>query len=714
MGDPSERIMLDRRAVSTYGVLFVLAVAVVGATGAPTLAAGESGSTDGPTADGVYHDRSQCPSLGTEGGGSSGDGSTASSHSRESYPDAPHMDVARGDIAAIETGIGRNQAGSVRIESTDGEFNVTLTFANNDGRKPATLYLNTYLAGNESAAADLAYTAGDDDRVAVEERDAVSGSPMPVGAYDVSIETESGTETKRLTVDDPSVDDLTLLRAPGDRFDRLDTDRSITDGRESGVVSDPLLSADGPQAALGDTMVYRLNASGIYGLLAAQGGGSAETNFLEIADDGDVFNLSIRSTGECQASVDVSSSVDSGALDVVPDSTDETLYVTTDLRRVASDADSADSFLGRGRAAYQFEAGSHVTDSDVTTDLEYVVLDREYEYDGDRGVLTRSAASAQPVAGETNLAPGTNLTLNVTEISGDYGTRARATVADDGSFETEVDLSDAPDNERFTLSIAQISNSRTLLTTGDAAETAVWFEEYESPSSDEVTVVDDVRVALEDDGFVAAYAVPPDEQVTHEDLIGRSDSLESGVQDPDVALDETLTDSQVVVLAVHRNTDDDARFDYPADDSPVRTDGETVYAAGRVVLSGDSSVPPRDPRFLSVRLRPADEITGTPVPTATPTATRTDGPVTTTELPPPTLRDDGTETATPGEEGTTAPNGTAVSTADSNGTVGPNGTAAGTDTDDGGPTDELGPGFGPAAVLVAVVLLAVAAVARRP
>jgi len=714
--------MLDRRAVSTYGVLFVLAVAVVGATGAPTLAAGESGVTDATGVERVSGDSAQCPSIGVTSGGSSGGGSAASSHSRESYPDAPHMAVARGDIAAIETGISRNQVGTVRIESTDSAFDVTLTFANNDGRKPATLYLNTYLAGNESAVAELAYTAGDNDRVAVEERDAVGGAPMPVGAYDVTIETDSGTETKRLTIDDPSVGDLTLLRAPGDRFDQLDTARSITEGRESGIVSEPPLSADGPEAALGDTMVYRLNASGLYGVLAAQGGGSAETNFLEIAgdDDSDVLNLSIRSEGECRAGVDVRSSIEDGDIGVVPDSTSETLYVTADLRRVASDADSPKRFVGPGRVAYQFDAGSHITDSDVTTDQEYVVLDREYEYDGERGILTRSAASVQTVAGGTNLAPGTNLTLNVTEIGGDYTTRARVTVGDDGSFETDLNLSEAPDDTRFTLSLDQIADSQTLLTTGDAAETAVWFEEYESPSSDEATVVEDVRVALEDGGFVAAYAVPPDEQVSHEDLIGRSDYLESGVHDPEVALDETLTDSQIVVVAAHRDTDDDAQFDYPADDGPVQVDGESVYDAGRIVFAGDSSLPPRNPRFLNVDLRPADQITGTAVPTATPTetptvtptATPTDGPVTTTELPPPTLRDG--ETPTPTRGAATATNGTTVPTAGTNGTVGPNGTTAnGVDTD-GGPTGELGPGFGPVAVLAAVVAVTLAALARRP
>jgi len=713
--------MFDRRTVSTCGVLFALAVAVVGATGAPTLAAGESGATDATGAELASEDRSQCPSVGAISGESSGGGSAASSHSRESYPDAPHTEVARGDIAAIKTGISRNQAGTVRIESTDGAVNVTLTFANNDGRKPATLYLNTYLAANESAVADLAYTAGDNDRVAVEERDAVSGAPMPVGAYDVTIETDSGTETKRLTIDDPSVDDLTLLRAPGDRFDQLDTEPSITEGRESGIVTDPPLSADGPEAALGDTMVYRLNASGLYGVLAAQGGGSAETNFLRVAgdDDSDLLNLSIRSEGECQAGVDVRSSIENGDIGVVPDSTNETLYVTTDLRRVAS-PDSPERFVGPGRAAYQFDAGSHITDSGVRTDQEYVVLDREYEYDGEGGILTRSAASSQTAAGETNLAPETNLTVNVTAIGGDYETRARTTVGDDGSFETDVNLSEAPDDSRFTLSLDQIANSRTLLTTGEAAETAVWFEEYESPSSDGATVVGDVRVALEDDGFVAAYAVPPDEQVTHEDLIGRSDYLESGVHDPEVALDETLTDSQIVVIAAHRDTDGDARFDYPADDGPVQVDGEAVYDAGRVVFAGDSSLPPRNPQFLSVRLRPADQITGTAVPTATPTetptvtptATPTDGPVTTTELPPPTLRDDETPTPMPGA--TTAPNGTTVPTAETNGTVGPNETTAnGVDTD-GGPTDELGPGFGPVAALAAVVVVVLAALARRP
>lgn len=203
----------------------------------------------------------------------------------------------------------------------DGEFDVTLTFANNDGRKPETLYVNTYLAGNETAVAGLAYTAGDNDRVAVENRDSVTGAPMPTGAYDVTIETQSGTETKRLTIDDPSMDDLTLLRAPGDRFENLTTESAITSGLRSGVVLDPPMTDDGPAAALGDTMVYRLNASGLYGLLAAQSGQTAEDNFLAIERDGangQALDLTVSRRDNCAPFVDVPASVEDGTMQVVP------------------------------------------------------------------------------------------------------------------------------------------------------------------------------------------------------------------------------------------------------------------------------------------------------------------------------------------------------------------------------------------------------------
>ncbi|WP_436924301.1 DUF7282 domain-containing protein [Halosimplex amylolyticum] len=721
--------MYDRRAVSTYGVLFVLAVAAVGATGAPAFGAGPPGSLDADAGAATAEDRSTCPSA----AGVSAAGSTAaadaggsaapaaSDHSRDSYPDAPQMDVARGDVAAIETGIARSRTGTVRIESVDEEFNVTLTFANNDGRKPATLYVNTYLAGNESAVAGLAYTAGDNDRVAVEERDSVSGAPMPVGAYDVTIEKQSGTQRKRLTIDDPSVGELTLLRAPGDRFENLSTDRDVIQGRQSGLVSDPPTTDDGPAAALGDTMVYRLEAGGLYGLMAAQGGQTAEENFLAVAGDGakgQVLDLTIDGRDGCAPVVDVPASIGGGTMQVIPDATNETLYVTADLRRVTYE--SADGWGDRsvGRASVSVFDRSHLVDSNQTSGVDYGILEREITYDPAGQALRREAASGQTIAGETTLAPHSRLTFDVTAIDDDYGTQVETTVDGDGSFATTVNLSEAPDGARLTLSTAEIDGSKTLLTTGGAPETAVWFQEYESPSTEEATVIDGVRAALEDGGYVAAYAVPPDEQVTHENLVGRSTYLEPGVHSTQVSLREPLTDSQTVVLAVHRDSDGDGRFDYPADDSPYRIDGDAVYTAGRVLLSGDSSDPPRNPQYLTVDLRPAEDIEGTAVPTATPTdePTPTASPsptpesVGTTELPPPTLRGDETPTATPDRSGTVGPNGTAVGTAP-NGTVGPNGTTAGTTGD--GSTEGLGPGFGPGAVLVAGFVLAVAALARR-
>ncbi|MFC7196188.1 BGTF surface domain-containing protein [Halosimplex aquaticum] len=627
------------------------------------------------------------------------------------------MHVARGDIAAIETGIARSRTGTIRIQSVDGEFDVTLTFANNDGRKPATLYLNTYLAGNDSAVAGLAYTAGDNDRVAVDSRDAVTGAPMPVGAYDVTIERGSETVTKRLTIDDPSVGDLTLLRAPGDRFENISTSRDVTEGLESGVVSDPLATGDGPAPALGDTMVYRLNASGLYGLLAAQGGETAEENFLTVersGASGQALDLTIDGRDGCAPVVDVPASLDDGSMQVIPDATNETLYLTVDLRRAAYE--SADGWGDRefGRASVSVFDGSHLVDSNAISGVDFAVLERHVTYDPAGEAIRREAASGQTIAGETSLAPHSRLTFDVAAIDDDFETQAQTTVNADGSFSTTVDLSDAPEDARLTLSTAEVDGSKTLLTTGDAPETAIWFQEYQSPSTDEATSIEGVTAALEDGGFVAAYAVPPDEQVTHENLIGRSGYLQSGVHHTYVSLDKRLTDSQTVVLALHRDSDGDGRFDYPADDSPYSIDGDAVHTAGRVLLSGDSSNPPRDPQYLTVDLQSADDIEGTPVPTATPTdtptvtptPTPTPDPVATTE-PPPTLRGEETPTATPDESGTVAPNGTAAAT----GTAGPNGTTAGGTVD--GSTDGLGPGFGPLAVLLAGTALVLAALVRR-
>ncbi|WP_459194186.1 DUF7282 domain-containing protein [Halosimplex sp. J119] len=722
-GDSTKPTTFERRGVSTYGVLFVLAIAVAAAITVPAFATASPGPADGDGPAAAIGDRSACPTVGSTAGSA---GAAASSHSRESYPDAPHMDVARGDIAAIETGVGRTRTGTVRIQSVDGEFNVTLTFANNDGRKPATLYVNTYLAGNESAVAGLAYTAGDNDRVAVESRDSVTGAPMPTGAYDVTIEKRSGTETKRLTIDDPSVGDLTLLRAPGERFENLSTSEDVAEGLESGVVSTPTATDDGPAAALGDTMVYRLNASGLYGLLAAQGGATAEDNYVAVADASATprtLSLDIRGTGPCGPVADVPGSIEDGSVQVIPDSTNETLYVTADLRRVERSGNSERRFVRPGEATYTFYGGTHVTGSNVTKQLDYGVTERQVTYDPARQPIRREAAAGQSIGGETTLAPHSELTLDVEAIGDDYETQAQATVEADGSFSTTVDLSEAPADARLTLSTAEVEETKTLLTTGDAAGTALWFQEYESPNADRETVVEGVSAALEEGGFVAAYAVPPDEQVTHENLIGRSTYLEPGVHRTNVSLDRAVTDSQIVVLAVHRDEDGDGRFDYPADDSPYRIDGRSVHTAGRVLLSGDGSEPPRDPQFLTVDLRSADNIDGTPVPTATPTdtptvtptdtpaPTETPRPVGTTELPPPTLRGEATPTATPDEPGTATANGTDVGTTAVNGTAAPNATTAGGDTAES--TDGLGSGFGPVAVLAAAFVLALAALVRR-
>lgn len=638
------------------------------------------------------------------------------------FPDPPALDVARGDVAAIPLKIARGERADVTIRSADGEFNVTLDYSNRDEKRRAILYLNTYLAGQESGVASGAYLAGDDDRVAVSERGAAPGSPLPTGTYEVQITGESTDRTVTMNVTESEVGDLTMLRAPEDELSNLTSDRAIRNRRAAGVVTEPPTGDAGPEPAFGDTVVYRLDAGGVFGLMAARDGDTAEDEFLDVveADDG-AFEFSITGPDGEATTVDLRASASNGTLHVAPDPDNETLYVVTNLRDAAADA-NASSFVDPGRAEYAFADGTHLGAAGDARALDYEVRERALSYDPAESVLYRDAAANQSIGGETTLAPGTELTLVLDEIDGRYDRRFETTVTADGGLDAEVALSDAPETGRFALTTAEIEDTRTMLVTGNATDAVVWFTEHEDESP--VDEVGGAQVALGRGGFVVAYEVPPDEEIEADNRIGHTEYLEPGVHEPTIPLDRAFENSENVVLVVHRDTDGNEAFDYPATDDPYRIGGEAVYGEGRVLVEGDTVTPSQTVQYLSVDLRysddqssittPAGNLTGTATATATETATETQTRTQTTTAPPTTAPTttaaDETETAEP--TSTTIPLPTTRPPATANGTATDPAAATETQTGTASAGDD-GAGFGALLAVLAVALSALVGVRGR-
>lgn len=649
------------------------------------------------------------------------------------YPDSAALDVARGDVAAIPLEIRQGVSADVTIRSQDGAYNVTVRYANNDGRRQALLYVNTYLAGNDSGVAGGTFEASGADRVGVTDRASAPGAPLPTGEYEAVIRAGDSVRRVALNVTDPEIGNVDVFRAPGEKLANLTTAEAIHRGRADGLVTVPPHGSDGPELAYGDTVVYRLDVSGIYGLMAAQDGDSAEAKFLSVVrnasgGDGAPIDLAIRTESSCQSVVDLGASAENGTLAVAPDPDNGTLYVATDHRRASYHQRSAGPVVGNADVTYTFSGGTYLADDDVTRQQAYRVRPRELTYDLPEGVLYRNATDGQRITGETSLAPGTELTLRAAEIDGSEEHTAETNVTADGAFNASLDLSDAPTDSRLALTVDEIGDTRTLLVTGNGTDAAIWFGDYESAAP--IESVGGSQVALGQGGYLAAYRVPSTEVVEAEHLIGHSAYLEPGVHRPNASLFDGIEDSRNVVLVVHRDTDGDEAFDYPNADDPYRIDGDPLYQVGRVLVEGDTSTPSGEVRYLSVDLRQSDDVAATPNATATPDGNATATPETDeTETPTataepttesPTESPTESTTAEPTTEPTETPTTTTVplpttrppetTAPGANGTAAsPDGNASGTGTTASGD----GAGFGPTLALIAVALVAAAATARR-
>jgi PGF-CTERM protein len=227
------------------------------------------------------------------------------------------------------------------------------------------------------------------------------------------------------------------------------------------------------------------------------------------------------------------------------------------------------------------------------------------------GEVTLKNGPRQTIGGETNAAPGTNLTVHVRSGSDtvDFDETFDATVRDDGTFEVTTDaFADEGSGLRFT---AWVSRNETwisprydgVMLSYDPGSVVLADQRVTSP--DPTVVVGSVTVS--DGGFVSVRR-----ESANGSVLGASDYLSAGMhENVSVDLDGPVSGNETLVAVLHRDSDGDERWDFPERDSPIPVGGSTIYDAATV--AGQT---------------PTTDTVGEPIPTPTPTPTPT--PATTT------------------------------------------------------------------------------------
>ncbi|MEF8857963.1 MAG: BGTF surface domain-containing protein [Halolamina sp.] len=421
--------------------------------------------------------------------------------------------VSEGGIAAIDVEIsGAADSGTMIIgdEATDGyQANVSFTDVDDDGE--VTIQFNTYAAGDGSM---MAASATGDDTATVDDQTPISAL-LAQGDYSLSVSTgdaamaiDQPQDLGALVIGDRSTDSFALWTAPSDAAFDADGDGETTEGDIVSLIEDGVVTeADGSFTA-GDYTIHQISASGLDGVVEAEGG-------LSGAIANGSVTLSIVQTNPIQnqdaKEINVSASNPSflegdGAYYVIIKSDD--LETEAGNPPAAGDEYEATFTVANDRLLRSTDSEDHES---VSATFEVAAPSTSLDSDP----VQVEAAADQAVSGTTNYAPGTELTVRVrstTDVAPGFFNTQDVTVAADGTFSASFDMSDQTAGDTFTVTVRKAGNEVTsadgeVVEAATATPTDTAEPDTETPTDTATATATDTATATATD---TATATEPD------------------------------------------------------------------------------------------------------------------------------------------------------------------------------------------------------------
>jgi hypothetical protein len=446
----------------------------------------------------------------------------------------------------------------------------------------------------------------------------------------------------------------------------------------------------------GETLLIRLDAPSLLGVIAAQDGSTPTERFLALHEErAPSTPVTVEIFGPC-GGIQLAETAAEGGLHVVTDYDTGVVTLLFDTERFAG--------LDAGGQTFEVDAESDGRLARQLSGLtgEFRVDEPETTVDGGR-TLSLSASTNATVSGTTRLLPGSRVTLHLSSrVDAGRDWTATGRVGPNGNFSVVVDLSNASTPNLF---VGRVAGERFTATVGEPdpvsqtpfVDTAVanweWYVSGSTDTGRELRVREYPYAA----DFLVVYEFEPERETYH--AVGSVDSDEDAI-----AVDSDESPRWFLAVA-HRDGDGDGEFDGPATDPPYRVDGSAVSDWVASTTPGldtpETAPPPLNETGVSLPSWMRDD-PETETPTPTPTTTESPTPPTTTGSPtPPEVTDSPTP---PGV--TDSPTPTPASHT-------PTRTRSGGQTAARGQTTTGTPGFGTLAAVTALVALALVAATRR-
>jgi len=426
----------------------------------------------------------------------------------------------------------------------------------------------------------------------------LSEDSLEAGSYSINVtagtspDVNSPDSVGTLRLNENSVEGVQTWAAPSDA-DITDDDVDVYDRIGVNLTQSDDLAAE-------DVVVHQIQASGVEGAIEyeQEDNSASDTTaaFLNAVDaDGDTsdgvgnagLTLYVNRT-DVGANADADTlQLNSTNVDVVEDSDNNTYFVAVDTSGVTfsdSGKDLIDEEDTSINATFAIKDSSPVSDDSASASALYTTSERNANLNLDAdGLVTVSAAVGQEVTGETNVAPGSELEVEM-ESENDanpFVIRPETDVGPNGTYTATADFSDYSAGTNFTVETLDVDGGTEFSDEEDgrivAADTAtVSISDQESDGSE--VVVDSAQ--LSEGGFIAIHAGN-----ASGDVVGNSEYLEAGShEDVTITLDEPMDEDFTAVAMPHLDTNGNEAYDFPDADGPYTSNGTAVTDSANVTI----------------------------------------------------------------------------------------------------------------------------------
>jgi PGF-CTERM protein len=396
----------------------------------------------------------------------------------------------RGDILEVTVEMTETSEATINFGSADDGVEANATVEDDDGDDQVTVFINTYrLSANSN---DLPNTGGDvfnldsdsDDTLVDQDRTTSADNLIDAGDYDlevqagdqdfgdgsnnVGIEPDNSDDVATVTLNERSTDSVVMHTGSGEEIGSFSDLEDVNDALNEGTLT------QSSEVAVGDIAVHAVQASGLEGALNARANEDVTTEFRDQLSDG-ALNLTIEEAdpGANQDARQLNLS-GSNNLSVIADGPNDTYFIAVDTDEanfnnsggadtpLPKDDDTAletnFTVLQNDAGEFDFTPSEFDDDENSETFVEFDANEPDVNVDEPFNV---SQAEGQTVSGDTNIAPGTELSLRVRSDSGvspSFLKTASPVVQSDGTYSATFDFTEQNVGDTYDIEV----NSNTL------------------------------------------------------------------------------------------------------------------------------------------------------------------------------------------------------------------------------------------------------------